>query len=39
MNPGPYNEDDAVDREGESIGASSLMPEEEPLGLRPGGGV
>lgn len=38
MNPGPYNEDDAVDRDGESIGKSSLMPEEDPLGIKPGGG-
>jgi hypothetical protein len=39
MNPGPYNEDDVVDSDGESIGTSSLIPEEEPLGIKPGGGV
>lgn len=38
MNPGPYNEDDVVDRDGESMGTSSLIPEEEPLGLKLGGG-
>jgi len=38
MNPGPYSEDDVVDTDGESIGTSSLIPEEEPLGIKLGGG-
>jgi hypothetical protein len=40
MKPVPEREDDIVDREGESIGKSSLIPEDDPLGKRPcGGGV
>lgn len=38
MNPAPWREDEVADRDGESIGKSSLIPEEEPLGSKPGGG-
>lgn len=39
-NPAPYSEEDGVEKLGESIEMSSLIPDEEPLGRKAeGGGV